>query len=386
MAHLPLSACNDNARPANLPATGGSSRLSEVLGAGNTEGYAMALEPRTFSFPADHGQHPDYRNEWWYVTGNLDGAAGQRFGFELTIFRFALAPAVQQASAAERSAWISNQVFIGHFAVTDADAGRFHVAQRFARGGALRLAGAESAPPKVWLEDWSQEASAEGDGNGAWRLEAREPDVELSLSLSPLKAPVLNGIDGLSQKSSEAGNASYYYSIPRLQTAGTLRIGGDTHEVSGLAWLDREWGSSALSVQQEGWDWFALQLSDGSDLMYYRMRRSDGRPDRHSAGTWIPAQGEAVHLSHDDVRIDVRDHWDSPQGGRYPVAWTITIPRLELEVQVDPVLDAQELDTSVRYWEGAVDVDGVRSGGAIGGRGYVELTGYARDPTSAPAR
>ena len=378
-SNLLLSGCDD-APPPNPPATGGSSRLSEVLGAGNTEGYAMALEPRRFSFPEDHGQHPGYRNEWWYVTGNLDGAGGERFGFELTIFRFSLAPTVQQESGPERSAWASNQLFIGHFAITDADAGRFHVAQRFARGGALRLAGVESAPPKVWLEDWYLKASAEGDANGEWRLEAREDGVELSLSLSPLKGPVLNGIDGLSQKSSEAGNASYYYSIPRLQTAGTLRIDGDTHEVSGLAWLDREWGSSALSVQQEGWDWFALQLSDGSDLMFYRMRRIDGREDRHSAGTWIPAHGEAVYLSRNDVKIKVRDHWDSPQGGRYPVAWTITIPRLELEVQVDPVLETQELDASVRYWEGAVDVDGVRSGSAIDGRGYVELTGYARSP------
>jgi predicted secreted hydrolase len=201
----------------------------------------------------------------------------------------------------------------------------------------------------------------------------------LSLSLAHLKAPVPNGIDGLSQKSSERGNASYYYSIPRIRADGTLSIAGEQHEVSGLAWLDREWGSSALSNEQEGWDWFALQLADGSDLMYYNLRRIDGKNDPHSAGTWIPERGDVIHLAAGDVKVEVTDFWDSPRGGRYPMSWIIAVPRLDLVVQVDPVLDAQELYTTVRYWEGAVDVAGVRAGRSISGRGYVELTGYAAD-------
>ncbi|MEX2123218.1 MAG: lipocalin-like domain-containing protein [Woeseia sp.] len=369
-----MCGCDGERPPAGAPAPGGSSRLSELLGADDVEGYALVLEPRAFSFPRDHGQHPAYRNEWWYVTGNLDGGGGERFGFELTVFRFSLSPEIADTQASE---WATNQVYIGHFAITDAEAGQFHVAQRYARG-ALGLAGAEAPPPNVWLEDWYLRIAAEDEADGPWRLHARDLGIELSLSLMPLKAPVLNGIDGLSQKSAEPGNASYYYSIPRLQTAGTLAIDGDIHEVSGLAWMDREWGSSALSGEQEGWDWFALQLSDGSELMFYEMRRTDGLRDRHSAGTFIPADGESVHLSHDDVTIKVRDYWDSPQGGRYPMAWTIAIPHLQLELHVDPVLEAQELSTSVRYWEGAVDIAGVRSGSAVVGRGYVELTGYAR--------
>jgi predicted secreted hydrolase len=182
----------------------------------------------------------------------------------------------------------------------------------------------------------------------------------------------------LSQKSAEPGNASYYYSIPRLHAEGALSMAGERLAVSGLAWVDREWGSSALSKEQEGWDWFALQLSDGSELMFYHLRRTDGSNDSHSAGTWIPDGGGSEHLSQDDVRIEVRDYWESPRGGQYPNAWTITIPRLDLELDVDPVLEAQELETTVRYWEGAVDVIGSRSGNAIEGRGYVELTGYAR--------
>jgi predicted secreted hydrolase len=364
----------DESRP--RPDARVSSRLSELLAPDDLDAYPLALEPREFRFPEDHGPHPEYRNEWWYVTGNLDSAGGKRFGFELTIFRFALAPLAGEEQETTTSAWAARQVYIGHFAVTDVDAGQFHVAQRYARG-ALGLAGAESRPLRVWVEDWHLEDAPAG--RGGWNLYAADQGVELSLSLEALKAPVLNGIDGLSQKSSARGNASYYYSVPRLRALGFVSIAGDRHEVSGLAWLDREWGSSALSREQEGWDWFALQLSDGSDLMYYSLRRTDGKDDPHSAGTWMPGEGESMYLSRDDVTIEVRDFWDSPQGARYPMAWTITIPRLELELQVDPVLEAQELHTGVRYWEGAVDVAGIRSGRAVDGRGYVELTGYARD-------
>jgi predicted secreted hydrolase len=358
-----------------------SSRLSELLTPGDQGAYPLALEPREFSFPGDHGPHPEYRNEWWYMTGNLDSARGKRFGFELTIFRFALAAAedLEEKTLEPKttvSAWATRQVYIGHFAVTDVDAERFHVAQRYARG-ALQLAGAESRPFRVWVEDWNLRDAP--SGRRAWNLYAADRGVELSLSLEALKAPVLNGIEGLSQKSSVRGNASYYYSVPRLRAQGSLLIAGNRHEVSGLAWLDREWGSSGLSREQEGWDWFALQLSDGSDLMYYKLRRTDGNDDSHSAGTWMPGDGESAYLSRDDVTIEVRDFWDSPQGGRYPMAWTISIPRLDLDLRVDPVLEAQELRTGVRYWEGAVDVAGTRSGRKIDGRGYVELTGYARD-------
>ena len=354
-------------------APAGSSRLSELLSPDDVQGYARALDPRPFSFPADHGKHPRYRNEWWYVTGNLDGADGERFGFELTIFRFSLAPAEGQDGAPRSSAWATNQVYIGHFAVTDVEAEDFYVAERYARG-ALGLAGARAEPLRVWLENWYLQTATGAD----WRLYAKDRDVELSLTLRPLKPPVPNGREGLSQKSVEPGNASYYYSMPRLKAEGMLTIAGDMHEVSGLAWLDREWGSSALSSNQEGWDWFALQLSDGSDLMFYQLRRTDGRPDPHSAGTWILADGSSMHLSHDEVLLQVRDYWDSPRGGRYPMAWSLEIPRLALELQVDPVLKAQELETEVRYWEGAVDVAGRRAGKAVEGRGYVELTGYAR--------
>jgi predicted secreted hydrolase len=371
-----------NPGPGGLPVAGESSRLAELLSDQGLEGYPQAVDQRDFVFPEDHGPHPDFRNEWWYVTGNLDSENGKRFGFELTIFRFALRPP-GTALIADGSEWRGNQVYIGHFAITDGGERRFHVAQRYSRGS-LGLAGAQAEPFRVWLDDWSMAAIRAGgrpqdeyEFGVPWQLQANDGELALDLTLVPQKLPVLNGVNGLSQKAAMTGNASYYYSITRLLTGGTLQIGSDQYVVSGLSWLDREWGSNALSKEQEGWDWYALQLSDGSELMFYNLRRRDGSQDVHSAGTLTLADGGSVHLSREDLTIEVLDTWQSPHGGRYPIAWQIAVPQYQLSLKIDPVLDAQELVTTVRYWEGAVDVSGARGATSITGRGYVELTGYA---------
>ncbi len=344
------------------------SRLSGLLGEDANEAYERALTVREFTFPADHGPHPTFRNEWWYVTGNLDDDEGRRFGFELTIFRFSLTPFAPESP----SAWRSNQVYIAHFAITDADREDFLVAQRYSRG-AVGLAGAQAEPFRVWLDDWE---IAAGDGD-RWRLVAHDAHFGVDLNLTALKAPTLNGDRGLSQKSAEPGNASYYYSITRLATEGVIRIDDRDYRVSGLSWLDREWSSSALSADQVGWDWFALQLDDGTDLMFYQLRKRDGSPDELSSGTVVDADGQSAHLEIDDVELNVLDYWESSAGGRYPSRWTLRVPDLGLEVDVTPVIADQELFTTVRYWEGAVDVTGTRDGTPLRGRGYVELTGYA---------
>ena len=360
---LPIAAAGDE--------TGVESRLSELLGSDDAAGFEKAIEPREFVFPDDHGPHPGFRNEWWYVTGNLDGADGRRFGFELTIFRFALTPALPPAE----SEWRSNQVYIAHFAVTDADRERFFAAERFSRG-AVGLAGVESSPFRVWTEDW-EIAATQGGSPERWRLRASDPEFAVDLSLTAAKPPVLNGNAGLSQKSAAPGNASYYYSMTRWLTDGSLRLGDDTFRVSGLSWLDREWSTSALAADQVGWDWFALQLADGSDLMFYNLRKLDGSQDEQSAGTWVDPGGTSLHLDRDDVTITVTDTWESPEGGVYPSGWTLRARSLGLDLQIRPVMADQELFTTVRYWEGAVDVQGYRDGRPIDGRGYVELTGYA---------
>jgi len=347
-----------------------SDTLPSLLG-DDAAGFPKAVEPREFEFPADHGPHRAYRNEWWYVTGNLESTRGRRFGFELTFFRFALTP----EPPAGTSAWRTNQVYIAHLALTDAEDEQFLVDERYSRG-ALGLAGAEADPFRVWIDDWGIAALPGGDGS-RWRLAAASDAFGLSLELDAAKAPVLNGDAGLSQKSDKPGNASYYYSMTRWLTEGTVTVGGERFDVEGLSWLDREWSSSALNEDQKGWDWFALQFDDGSELMFYNLRRTDGTQDANSAGTFIMADGSYEHLERDDVDIRVTNSWQSPEGGRYPARWTIEMPRLDLSVDVEPVIDDQELFTTVRYWEGAVDVSGTKAGRPVTGRGYVELTGYA---------
>ncbi len=354
--------------PVGLAGESDVSELADLLGADADAGFEKAFEPRSFSFPADHGPHESFRNEWWYVTGNLDADDGRRFGFELTIFRFALAPAAAESA----SAWRTNQVYIAHFAITDVDGERFFVAEKYSRG-ALGLAGATSDPFRVWIDDWEIFAT-EAD---RWALRATDTDFALDLDLVTMKAPVLNGIDGLSQKSSQPGNASYYYSITRWNADGRLRIADDEFTVSGLAWLDREWSSSALGADQQGWDWFALQLDDDTELMFYNLRKTDGSQDPNSAGTHVAADGSASYLGREQVELTVTDTWESPQGGRYPSRWQLSVPSEGLELTITPVLADQELFTTVRYWEGAVDVRGSRDGRRIEGRGYVGLTGYA---------
>jgi len=352
-------------------------RLSPLSGAAPA-GFAQVLAPGTFVFPRDHGPHPQFRQEWWYVSGNLDALTGERLGFELTFFRFALQPEPALSSApAAASAWRTRQIYMAHFAITDVSAGRFRFAQKLSRE-ALGLAGAEAVPLRVWVDDWSLEAASAGAAaQESWSLRAAQPGYELELTLQALTPPVLNGDAGLSRKSGEPAAATYYYSIPRLAVHGRLIRDGRPLELQGLAWLDREWGSGALSAQQVGWDWFALQLNDGTALMFYALRDRDDTRDQHSAGTWVEASGRSRPLSNEEVKIEVADYWSNGQGTRYPALWRMRVPALALEVSVRPVLADQELLTTPAYWEGAVDVSGTRAGQSIAGRGYVELVGYA---------
>jgi predicted secreted hydrolase len=362
-------------------------------------GFAQALAPLAFTFPRDHGPHPLFRQEWWYVTGNLDTSTGQRVGFELTFFRFALAPVPEAAQPARSggaapppfSAWRTRQIYMAHFAVTDVATGRFRFARKLSRE-ALALAGAQAAPFKVWIDDWSLQAAAADADRGAapasdvaWRLRAAQPGYELELTLQPLTAPVLNGEAGFSRKSAEPGDATYYYSIPRLAVQGRLVRDGRPVTLHGLAWFDREWGSGELGAREVGWDWFALQLNDGATLMFYALRNRDGTRDRHSAGTWVEPSGASRPLTDEEVAIDVLDHWSNAQRSRYPSSWRIRVPSLSLEVSVRPVLADQEIRSTPTYWEGAVDVSGTRAGAAVAGRGYVELVGYAAERSSTRA-
>ena len=370
-----LGGCGDRATTRGVRLS-----LLETLAGSDTAGFERALVPRAFDFPSDHGPHPSFRSEWWYVTGNLTAEDGRDFGFQLTIFRSALAP----AAPASTSAWATNQAYMAHFTVTDIAGTRFHAHERFARGAA-GLAGATREPLRVWLEDWTLEGSASADGFPL-RLSASQGDVALDLTLEAGKAVVANGDAGLSQKGPEPGNASYYYSLTRMPAAGRLALESDTLGVTGLAWLDREWSTSALSAGQVGWDWVALHVDDGWDLMLYRLRRADGSADEWSAGTLVAPDGAYTALTwNEDVTLESTGTWTSPiDGGVYPSGWRVELPRRGWSVTVEPRIPQQELDLSFRYWEGAVAVRGTGEGSRpVTGRGYVELTGYAGE---APER
>lgn len=370
-ALLLLGSCQRHVAPAPAAALQ-VDRLS-VLRAAVQPGFALADRPRRFEFPQDHGPHPRFRHEWWYLTGQLKDAAGSTFGFELTVFRLALRPPDPAPAA---PSWAARQVYAAHFAITDVARGRFFSATRYARD-ALGLADATAQPFALQVADWSVK-QAPGGPALHWQLQAADADYGLQLDLSSDQPAVLNGVAGLSRKADTPGAASYYYSMPRLKAVGQLSRQGVVLPVSGLAWLDREWGSGALGPNQQGWDWFALDLSDGSALMFYALRDRDGRRDPHSAGTFVDADGRVLPLANDDVQIEVQRQWTSARGGRYPAQWQLRVRSLDLQLQVSPLLADQELSTQPRYWEGAVRVTGQRRGAAVAAQGYVELVGYAQ--------
>lgn len=340
------------------------------LASGDAAGFARAESPRPFQFPADHGAHRAFRSEWWYFTGNLLADDQRHFGFELTFFRYALAP----PGPPRQSRWATSEIWMAHLAVTDAAEARFATDERLSRES-LGLAGASETALDVWVRDWSARQSAPAM---PIVLSAQGVDAGLELHLEPATETVAQGDGGLDRKGPEPGNASYYYSIPRLRAHGRLRVGNQAPiDVAGLAWLDREWGTSALSPGVEGWDWFGLQLSDGRDIMFYRLRNVDGTATEFSSGTIVAADGSAVRLGADDVRLEPRTYWTSPTSKvRYPIGWRMLIPGVALELDVAPLLPNQEIDLSLRYWEGAVAVSGARAGAPITGSGYLELAGY----------
>ena len=333
-------------------------------------GYARAFKPKPFSFPSDHGPHNLFRSEWWYFTGNLKTPEGRQFGYELTFFRFALRPELP----ASKSAWRTNQVYMAHLTLTDVEQDRFYTDERISRAG-NDLAGADDNKYQVWLYDWS--AKTVGETDFPLRLKAKTEDFAIDLSLTSEKGYVLQGDQGLSQKSPEPGNASYYYSYPRLKPKASSVLRGDQFSVTGTSWMDREWSTSALSKEQSGWDWFALQLSDNTELMFYQLRRKDGQQDSNSSGSYVLADNTKISLEAGAVTTTALDHWTSPHSKiTYPSRWRLSVPSQQLEVEIVPLINDQELNVSYRYWEGAVSVKGTKNGRPISGQGYVELAGY----------
>jgi len=362
--------------------------------------YEIARPGYHYQFPRDHFNHAAYKTEWWYYTGNLSAKDGRRFGFELTFFRQALDRQKERRDA-KPGVWDIPDVYFAHFTVSDLDGKRFFQAERLNRPGA-GIAGADLAQARVWNGNWQaqwQLDSSHPGGFHAQTLQAIAEKFSIRLSLSSDKPPVIHGVNGISQKAEGAGHASHYISLTRLRTSGVIEIEGQRFEVGGLAWMDHEFFTNQLAADQAGWDWFSLQLDDGSELMLYRMRQKDGTAGRWSHGTFIEARrdarievrgdastdarGAARGLSASEFQLSPGPSWTSPRtGARYPVAWRISVPALRLELTLNTRLESQELtstsDISPSYWEGAIEVTGTRAGRPIAGRGYLEMTGYAK--------
>jgi predicted secreted hydrolase len=345
------------------------------------EDWEPAKAGYEYAFPRDHGQHPEHKIEWWYYTGNLDGAGGERLGYQLTFFRIG---AVKEPKVA--SVWALRDVWMAHFAITDATGKVYRHADRLNRAGP-GLAGAAGETLRVWNEDWS--AVMEADGAMVLKAgdAAKGMGLELRLGAQALP-PVVHGRGGISQKGAEAGNASHYYSLTQLPTTGSVTLDGKLVEVSGLSWMDHEFGTSFLEAGQQGWDWFSGQFEDGGALMLFQLRHEAGPEKTRFAGTWVSPTGEVTVLEAGDFVLTPGEVWRSKETtAAYPVRWGISIPKLGVELECRAVMEGQEmradLTPGLHYWEGAVDFRGTRAGKAMVGRGYLEMTGYAGRAMSA---
>ena len=337
--------------------------------AADVSAYARAIDPRDWQFPRDHGAHPQFQTEWWYYTGVLAADNGRRFGYQFTIFRRALSPL---ASTSE-SEFRTNDIFMAHFTVSDIASATFYHDVRYSRGGG-GLAGATTIPRlRVWLEEW--QILAASDDATTLDIAAASADFAIELRLEQVKPPALQGDNGLSAKSAEIGNASYYYSLTRLVTSGRISVGGETYSVRGNTWMDHEFSTSALGENARGWDWFGLIFDNNTELMLGQIRQIDGGIEPVFGGLLIYPDGSTRYLESGDFRIQVTDSWRSPHSDAlYPAGWDIEILGAEgFKFEVTPLQADQELHSSdIIYWEGAVRVSG-----DVSGYGYAELTGYA---------
>ena len=326
----------------------------------DAEGFAAVTPGKTFSFPADHGPHPDFRIEWWYVTANLRDSSGVAHGAQWTLFRLA------SKSGAQQEGWNNQQIWMGHAAVTRADTHRY--SETLARGG-IGQAGVEARPLHAWINSWEMRG-ADGMNDttlAPLELTASGADFSYALHLAADHALVLQGDAGYSRKS-ERGQASYYYSQPFFKVAGTIAIDGKPVEVTGQAWMDREWSSQPLASDQTGWDWFSLHLNSGEKLMLYRLRQKDGHSDLF--GNWIEPGGRSSEIASPDNSMTATGYTDIA-GRRLPTAWSIVIPAHGLKIESLPLNPKSWMGTSFPYWEGPISFRGSHSG-----LGYLEMTGY----------
>lgn len=337
----------------------------------NSAGYKEASEQINFVFPPDHAAHPEFKTEWWYFTGNIINDRGENFGYQLTIFRNATSPVKPEIS----SDFLTNQIYSGHFAISDIKQEKFYHSEIIEREF-YPFAYSDTAGSFVTAGGWKIKFNSES--NGELReilLSASDSIKSINFILLPSKKPVFHGDRGLSPKSYKPGNASYYYSFTKLKTSGTMTINGITHQISGSSWMDREWSSGALDKDQKGWDWFSIQLVDSTEIMFFRLRDFSGNTN-FAKGTFVFKEGTTRLLKNEDVTLEATSNWKNSDGILYPSSWVLRVPSIDLELNINTAIPNQELKTFVNYYEGAIIITGEKSGISISGKGYVELTGY----------
>jgi predicted secreted hydrolase len=345
-----------------LLALGGKALLAQgFAGLGSDGGGFAAVVPGLMlTFPADHGAHPDFRIEWWYVTANLMDSSGASYGAQWTLFRQAIAPGAQQEG------WANQQIWMGHAAVTSADTHR--TSETFARGG-VGQAGVETKPFRAWIDSWEMRG-LEGMSDttiAPLELKASGPGFSYELRLDADKLLVLQGDGGYSRKS-ERGQASYYFSQPYFKATGIITIDDKPVQVTGQAWMDREWSSQPLASDQTGWDWFSLHLESGEKLMLFRLRQGDGQ--NYFSGNWITTDGKSVQIASADIGM-VPMASTEVAGRKVSTQWSVGIQSRGLKIETRPLNAKSWMATSFSYWEGPISFRGSHSG-----VGYLEMTGY----------
>ena len=341
-----------------------------------TLAFEQALPGYQFKFPRDHAAHENYKTEWWYYTGHLQTADKKHYGFELTFFRVGQNQSTNYLEK-PKSAWRAKNIYMAHFAISDENNKKFYSYEKLNRD-ALQIANASAETYHVTNESWL----AESLGDSMF-IKADAPEFAIDLLLKSVKPPVLHGENGVSQKASCKGCASHYYSLTCLKTEGLLTIAGKSVPVSGIAWMDHEFGSNQLGENQIGWDWYSIQLDNNIEVMLYSLRNKNGTTDPNSSGTIIYADGSSQHITFSQFKTTSSDQWQSPvTKAKYPIGWRIEVPSLDLQLALKPTFNQQELaakrSTDVSYWEGSCNVGGTFGKENVKGVGYVELTGYAQ--------
>ena len=343
--------------------------LAALCVSAGAQEYSQVLPGYHYEFPRDHFDHPAYQTEWWYYTGNLRAKDGHRFGFELTFFR--------QGTSREQSAspWFIHDVYMAHLALSDVSGNRYYATERLNRGGP-GLAGVNPASKIIWNGNWRTQINED-----AHKLRGIGENFSFDLSVAPEKPPVIHGQGGLSQKSEGTGHASHYISFTRMNASGSIELNGTSYTVEGDTWMDHEFFTESMGGDEVGWDWLSVQLSDNTELMLYRLRHRDGSVDPYSSGTYVDSQGKTTHLGLRDFSMTTSGAtWNSTQtGATYPIAWSVTIPQLSLQIEITTSLKSQEFVSRFgpSYWEGAIDITGRHGDKTMQGDGYLEMTGYS---------